>query len=80
MADAGSESDSGPTDVQLAEEDVARWNAEEMSILDKYLPRFKEKDKEGRKRLLVRKVLVQMKVLYKGKDWTLRKQVLVSRL
>ena len=76
-ADPGSESESDQIGVEVAEE-IARWSVEEMVILDKYLPKFKEKDKAGRKRLLVWKVLVQMKALYKGKDWSQRKQVNTS--
>ncbi len=70
---SGSEEEVGPEGER--QDSPARWSKEEIAILDRYLPRYKESDKAGRMRLLTRKVLKKMKPLYNGSNWSERKQV-----
>jgi len=70
---SGEEEEGGPEGEQ--QDPPARWSKEEIAILDRYLPRYKESDKAGRMRLLTRNVLKKMKLLYKGTNWSQRKQV-----
>jgi hypothetical protein len=69
------ESDSGMVSGEEEVTEIEHWDEKELAILNHYLPRYKLKNKTERKLLLVRKVLKQMKDLYKGPDWTRRKTV-----
>ena len=51
------------------------WQREELEILEKHLEAFKGKNKTERAELLNRKVLRELKLIYKGADWSLRKRV-----
>jgi len=66
-APADSDSDDEPSRVE--------WAQEELAILEAHLDEFRGKTRNERGELLNTTVVPEMKKVYKGKDWKLRKQV-----
>ena len=51
------------------------WQREELEILEKHLETFRGKNKTERTEFLNLKVVPEVKLIYKGTDWSLRKRV-----
>jgi len=65
----GAESDGDDKPIRV------EWAAAELEVLEKHLETFRTKSKDGRVKVLNDIVLPELKKVYVGTEWSLRKRV-----